>query len=141
MNKIKKYSRRYAYKMRHKYRRDPFAFIVLWVLFFSAIFLIFSFRGLIAVSFMKKVDIDQSKVITEEIIDGESIDNELSSSVDEVENKGRDIQFSGDTYTVQAGDSLYGIGLELGKDWQEIAYLNEIEPPYNLNVGQVLKLP
>lgn len=63
--------------MRHKYKQDPFAFIILWVLFFSAIFLVFAFRGLIAISFMKKVDIDTSKttIVEEEIDEGDSLEN------------------------------------------------------------------
>lgn len=74
MNNVKRYSRRYVYKMRHKYRQDPFAFIILWVLFFSAIFLVFAFRGLIATSFMKKIDINESYIpIVEEVDTGENL--------------------------------------------------------------------
>lgn len=73
MNNIRRSGRRYAYKMRYKYKQDPFAFIVLWVLFFSTIFLVFAFRGLIAVSFMKKMDIDTSRTtVIEEEIDKEN---------------------------------------------------------------------
>ena len=77
MNNIRRSGRRYAYRMRHKYKQDPFAFIILWVLFFSAIFLVFAFRGLIAISFMKKVDIDTSKttIVEEEIDEGDSLEN------------------------------------------------------------------
>lgn len=57
MKNLKTYSRRTAYKVRYKYRQDPFAFLVLWALFISAIFLIFAFRGLIAVNFVKKIDL------------------------------------------------------------------------------------
>jgi len=62
--------------MRYKYKQDPFAFIVLWVLFLSAIFLVFAFRGLIAINFMKKVDIDTSKTtIIEEVDKGDSLES------------------------------------------------------------------
>ena len=48
---------------------------------------------------------------------------------------------SGDTYTVQTGDSLSAIGAKLGLDWREIAALNGITSPYVIYTGQVLKLP
>ena len=48
---------------------------------------------------------------------------------------------SGDTYTVQPGDSLSLIGEKLGLDWREIASLNGISSPYIIYTGQVLKLP
>jgi lipoprotein NlpD len=44
------------------------------------------------------------------------------------------------TYTVQKGDTLYGIALEHGYDYKEIAEWNGIEPPYTIKVGQTLKL-
>lgn len=45
-----------------------------------------------------------------------------------------------ETYTVKKGDTLYGIGLEFGYSYKEIAEFNEIAPPYGIRVGQVLKL-
>ena len=48
---------------------------------------------------------------------------------------------SGDTYTVETGDSLSAIGAKLGLDWREIAALNGITSPYVIYTGQVLKLP
>ncbi len=45
------------------------------------------------------------------------------------------------TYTVEAGDTLYAIGIKLGVDWNEIAKINDIEPPYSLSTGQELKIP
>lgn len=44
------------------------------------------------------------------------------------------------TYTVQKGDTLYGIALEHGFDYKEVAEWNGIEPPYTIRVGQQLKL-
>lgn len=45
-----------------------------------------------------------------------------------------------DTYTVKKGDTLYGLGLEFGYDYKEIAAANNIPPPYVIRVGQVLKI-
>lgn len=45
-----------------------------------------------------------------------------------------------DTYTVKKGDTLYSIGLEFGYDYKEIAQNNNISAPYNIRVGQQLKI-
>ncbi|MSP99116.1 MAG: LysM peptidoglycan-binding domain-containing protein [Methylotenera sp.] len=45
-----------------------------------------------------------------------------------------------DTYTVKKGDNLFSIGLEHGYYYKDIAQNNNIAPPYNIQVGQVLKL-
>lgn len=66
MQHYEKLSRKYKYRMKQKYQEDPFAFIVLWSLFFSAVFLVFAFRGLIAATFMSKID------TSNEIIQNES---------------------------------------------------------------------
>lgn len=42
-------------------------------------------------------------------------------------------------YTVQKGDTLYGIALEHGFDYKEVAELNGIVPPYTIRIGQQLK--
>ena len=44
------------------------------------------------------------------------------------------------TYTVQKGDTLYSIALEHGLDYKEMAQLNNIAPPYVIQIGQVLTL-
>jgi len=44
------------------------------------------------------------------------------------------------TYTVQKGDTLYGIALEHGFDYKELAEWNGIAPPYTIRIGQQLKL-
>ena len=44
-------------------------------------------------------------------------------------------------YVVQAGDTLYKIGMELGVPWRLIADANGIPSPYNIEVGQVLVIP
>lgn len=43
-------------------------------------------------------------------------------------------------YTVQKGDTLYGIALEHGFDYKEVAEWNGITPPYTIRIGQQLKL-
>lgn len=43
------------------------------------------------------------------------------------------------TYTVQKGDTLYGIALEHGFDYKEIAEWNGIASPYTIRIGQQLK--
>lgn len=45
-----------------------------------------------------------------------------------------------EVYTVKKGDTLYGIGLEHGIDYKEIAQWNNIAPPYAIRIGQQLRL-
>ena len=45
-----------------------------------------------------------------------------------------------DTYTVVRGDTLSAIGKRFGIPWLKLAELNNLEPPYKIEVGQVLKL-
>lgn len=49
-------------------------------------------------------------------------------------------QVSGDTYTVVKGDTLYSIAFRYGKDYRNLASLNGIDEPYNIEVGQKLSL-
>lgn len=114
--------------------------MVLWALFFSAIFLVFAFRGLIATSFMKKIDVSEPSANLEEIVTGIE-ENRIEEPAVSQEGSSPPVQSGADTYIVQPNDTLYGIGLTLDKDWGAIAQLNDIEPPYSLSVGQVLKLP
>jgi lipoprotein NlpD len=44
-------------------------------------------------------------------------------------------------YTVKSGDTLYAIGVKYKINYQTLAQLNRIAPPYTLAVGQRLKLP
>jgi lipoprotein NlpD len=44
------------------------------------------------------------------------------------------------SYTVQKGDTLYGIALENGLDYKELAEWNGIEQPYLIRVNQQLRL-
>jgi LysM repeat protein len=48
---------------------------------------------------------------------------------------------SGRTYVVQAGDTLYRIGLKFGVSYTAIASLNGIPAPYNVYAGQTLQIP
>ncbi len=44
------------------------------------------------------------------------------------------------TYTVEAGDTLYGIAWRHDMDYRDLARLNRIEPPYRIQPGQQLSL-
>lgn len=45
-----------------------------------------------------------------------------------------------DSHIVKKGDTLFGIGLEYGLDYKEVAAANHIEPPYPIKIGQKLDL-
>jgi lipoprotein NlpD len=45
-----------------------------------------------------------------------------------------------DSHIVKKGDTLFGIGLEYGVDYKEIAAANNISPPYPIQIGQKLDL-
>ena len=47
---------------------------------------------------------------------------------------------SGGTHTVKRGDTLYGISRTTGTSVRDLARLNNISPPYTIEVGQKLKL-
>lgn len=46
----------------------------------------------------------------------------------------------GDTVTVKAGDTLYGIAWRQSMDFRQLARLNNLRPPYRLQPGQTLRL-
>ncbi len=48
---------------------------------------------------------------------------------------------AGQTYTVESGDTLAGLGAQFGVDWKKIAEVNNIEAPYSLTVGTKLIIP
>lgn len=48
--------------------------------------------------------------------------------------------FSGDTYTVRPGDTLFAIAWYSGNDYQDIAQYNKISKPYAIYPGQKLRL-
>jgi hypothetical protein len=136
-------------KFYHEYTTTQSAIrLVLWALFFSAVFLIFAFRGLIAVQFMHKINVDPNAHLqTDESLTNTTTDQSSSSAESNSNVTAPTTPLtntatpSGETYTVKDGDTLYAVGQKLGKDWKQIAELNGLTPPYSLNVGQTIKLP
>ena len=45
------------------------------------------------------------------------------------------------SYKVQSGDTVFVIAQTLHIDWQVLATLNNLKPPYFLKIGQTLKVP
>ncbi len=45
------------------------------------------------------------------------------------------------TYVVLAGDTVSGIALKLGLEWEELARVNNLHAPYTIYIGQQLLLP
>ena len=45
-----------------------------------------------------------------------------------------------DSHIVKKGDTLFGIGLEYGVDYKEVAAANNIAPPYPIKIGQLIDL-
>lgn len=132
MTRISHTARRYRYKLKRRFQEAPFSTMVLWALFFSAIFLLFAFRGLIATMFIRPSGIinPQTNTVVEDTVPVTETDDS-----DTLKLKSTGI------YTVQSGDTLYGIAVEIGTTTAELAKLNNLEPPYSLSVGQELKLP
>ncbi|RXK32927.1 peptidase M23 [Arsenophonus endosymbiont of Bemisia tabaci Asia II 3] len=48
--------------------------------------------------------------------------------------------YSGNTYTVKRGDTLFYIAWITGNDYRDLAQRNKIAEPYSLNIGQVLNI-
>lgn len=48
--------------------------------------------------------------------------------------------YSGNTYTVKRGDTLFYIAWITGNDYRDLAQRNKITEPYSLNVGQVFNI-
>ena len=48
--------------------------------------------------------------------------------------------YSGAVYTVKRGDTLYRISRATGTSVKDLARLNNISPPYTIEVGQKLKV-
>ncbi|WP_432001639.1 LysM peptidoglycan-binding domain-containing protein [Streptomyces sioyaensis] len=55
--------------------------------------------------------------------------------------KGDDGETAEVKYTVKAGDTLIGIARRLNVDWQELAKVNGVKPPYTMYVGQEIRVP
>ncbi len=47
---------------------------------------------------------------------------------------------TGDTYKVQAGDTLFAVAFYSGNDYRDIAKINKLSAPYTINIGQTLQL-
>lgn len=45
-----------------------------------------------------------------------------------------------DYYTVESGDTLFAIAFYSGNDYRDLARINNLRPPYTINIGQVLRL-
>ncbi|MFA5009653.1 MAG: LysM peptidoglycan-binding domain-containing protein [Patescibacteria group bacterium] len=131
MTKLPHQARRYGYRIKKRFREDPFSVIVLYALFFSLFFLIFAFRGLIATVFIKPLGIINPSTQTTTLPTNQTPADETNSFILKSDQK----------YTVKEGDTLYSVANALELNWKDLATLNEIQPPYDLEVGQELKLP
>jgi hypothetical protein len=100
---MKRYISKAGLAIKRKYQEDPFASIVLWGLFFGAVFMIFAFRGLIATAFLPKVDIDKNPQVTQ------SDDSTTKKSTEPI------------NYKVQSGDTIYSLGSKFSVSWSKIA--------------------
>ena len=129
-------TRRYGYRLKQNFREDPFSIIVLYALFFSAIFLIFAFRGLIATMFIKPIGVINPGTHQ---FNASTSPNDTTS--DTAGNQSTLKLQSTGTYTVKSGDTLAGVAADLNLNWEDLAKLNNIESPYSLSVGQELQLP
>ncbi|MDD5605850.1 MAG: LysM peptidoglycan-binding domain-containing protein [Patescibacteria group bacterium] len=133
MARIPHTARRYGYKIKRRFQEAPFSFLVLWAVFLSLIFLVFAFRGLIATMFIRPLGIVNPNTETA----ATSVQSPDTTPTPEASIK---LKSTG-TYTVQSGDTLFGIAVEVGSTTEKLAELNDLEPPYSLSVGQELKLP
>jgi len=46
----------------------------------------------------------------------------------------------GSTYTVKKGDTVFEIMRQTGVYWKDIIRINDLQPPYNINPGQIIRL-
>ncbi|MFP3013402.1 MAG: murein hydrolase activator NlpD [Arsenophonus sp. NC-QC1-MAG3] len=49
--------------------------------------------------------------------------------------------YSGKTYTIKGGDTLFYIAWITGNDYSDLAKRNKIADPYSLRIGQILNIP
>lgn len=132
-------TRRYGYRVKKRFREDPFSVIVLYALFFSLIFLIFAFRGLIATIFIKPLGIINPALNGSPTASNTTVDNTATNTT--TDDTGSFTLKSTDKYTVKTGDTLYSIASALNIEWKDLANANNIPAPYDLTVGQELNLP
>jgi lipoprotein NlpD len=55
-----------------------------------------------------------------------------------VENKNR-IQKCPDVYTVKKGDTIFSLSLKCGFDYKQVALVNDIEKPYKISPGEIIR--
>ncbi len=44
-------------------------------------------------------------------------------------------------YSAKKGDTIFSIGQQYNIEWTTLATLNSLKPPFDLKVGQVIKIP
>lgn len=62
------------------------------------------------------------------------------ASASSASNKPAKPALTGDSYTVQAGDTVFGIAFRAGLNFRDVAAWNGIGEPYTIRVGQTLRL-
>ena len=63
-----------------------------------------------------------------------------NQTVAPVRYKNRDLAKSAKFYQVRRGDTLYSIGFRSGFGYQRLAEWNRIQPPYEIHIGQKIRL-
>ena len=117
---VKKYIKRFRSQIQRQYRQDPYATVVLYGLFLGMLFSIFAFRGLIAAIFLPEIDVKSKEEVAQE----NQNDEKLLPA----------------TYETKDDDTIYSVAAKFNIPWTRIAELNDLEPPYELEEGQQLKL-
>lgn len=133
--------RRHGYRLKQRFREDPFSTIILYSILLGLFFLAFSFRGMLLTMFVKPIGIVNPALeqISQPTPAEESTTDE--SQLDAPNDEDAVTFRSSGTYVVKSGDTLSSVADSLNLDWKELAELNKVEPPYALKVGQELKLP
>lgn len=133
--------RRHGYRIKQKFREDPFSTIILYSILLSLFFVAFAFRGMLLTMFVKPIGIVNPAL--EQITNPTPVEESTTDQNPlDAPNDENAVSFkSSGTYVVKSGDTLSSIADSLNLDWEELAKLNNVEPPYALKVGQELKLP
>ncbi|MEZ4210251.1 MAG: LysM domain-containing protein [Patescibacteria group bacterium] len=133
MTRMQHRARRYGYRMKRRFRQDPFSTIVLYSILLGLFFTAFAFRGMLFTMFVKPIGIINP---SNDSVKPEPVETDATGQTGEA------VTFkSSGTYIVKPGDTLSIIAGELNLDWKELAEFNDLKPPYSLNVGDELKLP
>lgn len=67
---------------------------------------------------------------------GSSLDPQVLGASDTVSD-----QSSFKDYTIKKGDTLFSISQQYNIEWTTLATLNNLKPPFDLKVGQTIKVP